>query len=166
MIPHKYLPMRNILLSLTLVLSMGCLKGGDDTQTYTKASWKNESTHTIEIKSYAAGIVQPHHSVQLNPGQEIIIADYMRVGKYSSGLGFSSDYIQGSDSLIVTFDGLYKMSHYIITPVNTAIHFYTNTSRRHLGNNLSYTATETQNDNTTNLVFQYRFIEQDYLDAR
>lgn len=81
--------------------------------------------------------------------------------------GFNSKYLNGSDSIIVLFDNLYSITHYINTPLLTARKYYLYASHRNLNNKDSYVYTyrdiSKQKRETT---YTYEFTEQDYLDAK
>ena len=127
---------------------------------------KNISTHNIIIRPFANGQIVSSNIITLTPNMSIEIANGSLRG-LNGNSGFSSKYFENVDSMRVTFDNMYTITHYGKTPVNFNNKYYLYTSNRNILNYLSYKfdskiLAKTQWQNTYN----FEFIEQDYLDAR
>ena len=149
---------------LPFVLIFGSCRKEDITIYY--AYIKNTTTHQIEIKPYSAGMLVTMNVITLSANQDIQIANGTIRG-ISQNSGFGSKYFANADSLKVTFDGLYSITHYFITPASFAPKYYLNTSTRNLGNKNSYflngvDLSKHRRENT----YTYEFSEIDYSDAR
>ena len=130
------------------------------------ANLKNNSTHNIVIRPFANGQVVTNNIITLAQMTNIQIANGSDRG-LNGNSGFSSKYFENVDSMRVTFDNMYTITHYGKTPVSFNNKYYLYTSTRNILNYLSYKfdskiLAKTQWENTYNL----EFIEQDYLDAK
>lgn len=153
-----------ILLTLFLqLLLMGCKK---EEVTFYYAYLKNKSTHQIQIKPYSLGAVVSANIISLTPNQEIKISDDGSIRGISQNSGFGSKYFSGVDSLIVTFDGLYSITHYFINPTSPVPKHYLYTSNRNLGNKYSYLLVGQDSKYTRTNSYYYDFTEQDFMDAQ
>ena len=155
-----------IIIFLIVLLNWNCNKGDGDSGTDSTAFWVNKSSHKVHISPYAYGSVRGQFEVILNPGEKVQIAEDFVLGKNSVGAGFYSDYLP-SDSIIVTFDDTYNISHYFSPVQNTSPKYYAYNSTRNLGNILSYEGRIVrETDIYIELEYEYNFTDQDYLDAR
>ena len=150
------------ILILTIFLA-SCTKE-DSTNYY--AYLKNTSSHQIKIVPYYSGNINQANIINLRPNEKKEIANGSGRGIQNNG-GFSSQYIGGSDSLVVIFDSLYSITHYGNLPTTFSRKYYLYNSSRNLGNYLSY---QLQVQNITahlrENTYTFEFVEQDYLDAR
>ena len=150
-------------IALTIILG-SCSK---EESTISYAYLINGSTHKVVIKPYFSGVVPPDKTIILLSGQtkEIATASFARgIGN----MGFNSSYFGGlNDSIIVTFDDLYSITHYFNPPATLSNKYYLPSSLRNIANPKSYNlqsrdVSKYQRENK----YYYTFIEQDYLDAR
>lgn len=114
------------------------------------------------------GTVRQDVYFTLAPGSSKKIADgYMR-GKAALGTGFGSAYLIGSDSVVIVFDNIYKVTHYgskLSTPLAEK-HYLYDSHRNILQKNSYYAKQESENKNSVRYSYTYTFTEQDYLDAK
>ena len=153
---------RVIIIFLTVLLA-SCIK--EDTTNY-YAYLKNTTGHQIKIIPYFSGALVQAHIVTLSPNEKKEIANGSARGLQNNG-GFSSPYFSGADSLVVIFDSLYSITHYGSLPATVSRKYYLYSSRRNLGNYLSYQLqakdiSAHMRENT----YTFEFVEQDYLDSR
>ncbi len=126
----------------------------------------NTTQHSINILYYKGGIVYPNDIIKLVPNQQFEFAYGSHRGNVT-GRGFSSNYFgENDDSVVVIFDNLYKVVHYVNSPLRFASKYYLYSSNRNILNVLSYRfiSTATSSKSHKNDHF-YDFIEQDYLYA-
>ena len=145
------------------VFIVGCRK---EESTNYKTNLKNISTHNIIIRPFSNGQIVSNNIITLTPNMSIEIANGSDRG-LNGNSGFSSKYFENVDSMRVTFDNMYTITHYGKTPVSLNNKYYLYTSNRNILNYLSYSfdskiLAKTQWENTYN----FEFIEQDYLDAK
>ena len=145
------------------LLIAGCTK---ESITLYKAYIKNETNHQIKVTPYFGGSVYNDKIIILNAGDSVIIADGYDRGIVNHG-GFTPKYFAGCDSLSVIFDNLYPVSHYVITPVSLYPRHYLYASLRNVANYLGwdYNANDIS-QHKREAFYLYRFVEQDYLDAK
>ena len=154
--------MNKIQLSLCLFLFSSCIK--EKTTSYFTLL-KNPTSHKIIIKSYSSGTVDNNHIISLMPNSEFQIANGFDRGIIGNA-GFNSPYFENKDSVRVTFDNLYTITHYFKLPVNFETKYYLYGSNRNLGNYLSYNYSFNDISNyKRDNRYNYIFLEQDYLDA-
>jgi hypothetical protein len=149
---------------LTITILSSCKK---DEFTQAIAYLKNTTNHNIKILFYKNGIVASTDTIKLGMNQEVEIANGPLRGLVRVP-GFSTKYAIGSDdSVVVVFDNIYKVSHYVNLPANLFSKYYQYNSLRNIGNAKSYIFTSTQVASTklTN-VHRYEFVEADYNYAR
>ena len=157
--------MKKIIIILLIIPSwISCTK---DYGTTISSSIKNSTNHQIKITFYYSGITYPDKILLLNAGDSIKFGFGFMYGIVDHG-GFSSDYFgSANDSIIVTFDNLYSITHYANTPVSMSPKHYLYSSLRNLGNYLSWEYWYHDNSKYARQAFYlYRFVEQDYLDAK
>jgi len=140
-----------------------CIK--EKTTSYV-VSIKNNSTHQVEIKPYSNGVIVSNNIILLLPTKEIQIAQGSDRG-INGNSGFSSKYFAGSDSLRVTFDNLYTITHYLNAPGSYSNKYYLYSSYRNLLNYMSfaYLAKDISKYRREN-TYVYEFKEQDCLDSK
>lgn len=154
--------MKYILL-LFLVISSSCKK---EEMTSYQAYIENTTSHKIVIHPFFSGTSPLEKRITLQSNEKFQIASGSDRGLGNQG--FSSSYFGGvNDSLIVVFDDLYSVTHYANTPSSLARKYYLFSSSRNISNPNSYLIqtnqiSKYQQENT----FTYKFVEQDYLDAR
>jgi hypothetical protein len=148
---------------LLLFLISSCIK---ERVTLYKATLVNNSSHKIVVKPYFSSVNPSDKTITLLTNQNFEIAYGTDPG--FGNQGFSSSYFGGpNDSVIVTFDDLYSITHYFNTPSSLSTKHYLFNSNRNIGNPVSYSLqtnrlSKYQQEN----IFTYTFIEQDYLDAK
>jgi hypothetical protein len=146
-----------------IIIAVGCIK---ESSTYYQANIKNKTIHQIKVIPYFSGIVYSSKIILLNAGDSINIARGVDRGKVDHG-GFDSDYFSGSDSLHVIFDDTYSISHYFVTPSTFSSKYYFYSSLRNLGNYLSWEYSfKDESKHRREALYLYRFVDQDYLDAK
>jgi hypothetical protein len=154
---------RLLLLVIVCVLS-GCTKE-DTTLSYAKLY--NNSGVKIEVTLFSSGMPLNEYLVRLAPNDSIEVStnEYMGKGK-SNDPGFNNAYFSISDSVIVTFNDSFTITHYRDTPLVTAAKYYLPSHSRCLLNikNWAHSSEETKHVATSR--YQYAFTEQDYLDAK
>ncbi|NOT51978.1 MAG: hypothetical protein HOP10_11960 [Chitinophagaceae bacterium] len=155
--------MNKLPLLLLFILITGCTK---EKITIYNAYVKNTTAHQIKVVPYFSGVIDNSKILLLNAGDSINIGNGFDRGIINHG-GFNSVYISGSDSNIVIFDNTYSITHYGQTPSSFSIKYYLHTSPRNLRNYLNwYYTAEDPSKNRREAFYLFRFIEQDYLDAR
>ena len=156
--------MKFFLRIIIIVFLFGCSK--EDTTNY-YAYFKNSTAHNIIILPFKSGTVNQTDTIKLFPQQQIKFAGGVHRGLVSVP-GFSSQHFGGpEDSIIVTFDNTYKISHYSNTPLQKATKYYLFVSLRNIGNPLSYRfESKSLSKHMRENNHYYEFTEQDYLDAK
>jgi hypothetical protein len=127
---------------------------------------KNTTSHKIEIRPYFSGSVPSNKIVVLNSNETREIANGFNRGIVGNA-GFDSNYLSGSDSIVVVFDNLYAITHYFIQPAMLSSRHYLLSSNRNIYNKDNYTYTFadiSKNKRESNYVYEFK--EQDYLDAK
>lgn len=148
---------------LLLFLICSCIK---ERVTVYKATLVNNSSHKIVVYPFFSGVNPSEKTITLLTNQNFEIAYGSVQGLGTQG--FSSTYFGGpNDSVIVTFDDLYSITHYFNTPSVLAARHYLFSNTRNIGNPASYDLqtnrlSKYQQEN----IFTYTFTEQDYLDAK
>ena len=155
-----------ILFMITIMVS--CKKPKEDEgSTRADVYIRNNSTHNIEIRPYNGGDVYQDRIIQLSPGGLKTISGLFKSGKQLIGSGDVSDYFATADSVVVVFDGSYRITHYKNTPASPALKHYIFSSTRNLYNYHSYESTIMEETETfIHYQFIYKFNDQDYLDAK
>jgi len=100
--------MKKSFVTFILFLSLGCVI---ERSTRTEAALRNASTHYITMQGYRFGVATNGDRLELGPGEEIEFGDNQARGKNVDG--FSSSHLGDADSVVVTFDQLYKVTHYV-----------------------------------------------------
>lgn len=153
------------LLVFLLSIYTGCIK--EYSTSYT-AYLVNPTQHQITVLCYKEGVVSQDDSISIPPFTHIMFAQ----GSYeppNPHPKFSTKYFGSpDDSLVVVFDHKFRISHYGNTPLDTATKYYLYSSLRNLRNMLSYEfyTRGIKGTKSINNTHVYRFIEQDYLDAK
>lgn len=158
--------MRKILIIAIILFLVSCTKEHGITTIFSNI--KNSSAHQIKITFYYSGITYPDKILLLNPGDSVKFGFGYEYGILNQGGGLSSDYFgSANDSIVVSFDNLYSITHYVNTPVSLNSKHYLYSSLRNLANYLSweYWYHDSSKD-ARQEYFLYRFSEQDYLDAK
>jgi hypothetical protein len=128
-----------------------------------RAFIKNITVHQVKIIPYSQGTAPVSKHILLNPGDSLKVADGSDRGIVNHG-GFHSDYLAGSDSIIVVFDNLYPVSHYITTPPSFAEKYYLYSSIRYIANYLSWEYSYRDISRyKREALYLYKFTEEDYL---
>lgn len=150
--------MKLILLAISISCFLSCCLKEKSTK-YEAFLINNTASHEIEISFYKSGV---SNTIFLNPNDSIKIANGIDIGVVTSP-GFTSEYFgDPNDSIIVTFDNQYTMTHYFNTPNKLSLKYLLASSIRNIGNPNSYVFIRNGNINS----HYYYFNEQDYLDAR
>lgn len=127
---------------------------------------KNKTTHQVEIIPYSNGMGVPANVIILTPDGEKQIANGFDRGIVGNA-GFNSGVFSNVDSIQVTFDNIYTITHYINTPVNLYPKHYLYRSLRNIANYLSYIFKSEDVSKTKRInTYIFEFTEQDYLDAQ
>lgn len=151
-----------IYLIVFIFILIGCTK--EQITTYT-AYLSNKSNHSIVIRPYFNGIVPTEKIISLALNDSFQIANGSDRGIVNNA-GFNSNFLSGSDSIVVTFDNQYKITHYFNQPVNLASKYYLINSNRNLYNKDNYLYTyQDASKNRRESNYLYKFIQQDYLDS-
>ena len=148
--------MRHLLIITLCIGIIGC--GKDSATRYEAYLINNTAIHSINVTFYKTGLP---NSIILNPGDSLKIANGIDLGESSQG--FTSEYFgTPNDSIRVTFDNQYTITHYFNTPPTIYYKHYLYTSLRNIGNVNSYTI-QRRGNMTSHF---YYFMEQDFLDAK
>jgi hypothetical protein len=152
-----------IYLGLLIFLFVGCTK---EQITNYKANLSNTTIHTIVIRPYFGGSVPNNKIITLTPNGTFQIANGTDWGIVNNG-GFDSDSFGGSDSIVVTFDNIYSITHYTTQLTLLASKYYLVSSNRNLYNKNSYLYTYQDPSKTRRESnYLYKFVEQDFLDTQ
>jgi len=153
--------MKYLLFGVTIFLLNACSK--EDFTSYS-ATLQNKTMHSILILPYKSGVVLSADTIKLTANSEFQIANGVQWGIVTVP-GFSSKYAGGpNDSMVVIFDGLYKVSHYANTPSQLSNKYYLFGSTRNILNPYSYSfETMRINKHHQKNNHVYEFTEQDYL---
>jgi hypothetical protein len=118
------------------------------------------------LEPYFNGVIQSSLNKTLNFQNEFIIANGFYRGIVGH-VGFSSALLLNADSIIVVFDDIYRITHYVLTPIQKSNKFYLYTDKRNLFNYISYQYSYTDlKKYKRSSLYNYEFTEQDYLDAK
>lgn len=155
--------MRLFLTLLILTALSGCIK---EKITSFLGVFENNTSQTIEVRTFRNGQNTPTLTVTIPPNSEGIFADGFRRGLNDINSGFNSESFGGGDSVHVVFNGSVRMVHYGAN-VGGSIKRYENTHPRSLFNSPGWLYT-TLIDKKHVRMHEYRFtfIDQDYLDAQ
>ena len=146
---------------IAIFILLGCIK---ESQTSYTAELVNDTNHSIVIEYFQNGISMPNLTIDLKPHNSVIITSGFDRGIVNNA-GFDSEYF--GDSAIVTFDSMYKMTHYFDSISNPSNKSYLYSSLRNLFNYLSYDYSYTDESKyKRNASYKYNFTEQDYIDAK
>ena len=127
---------------------------------------ENTTSHNVVIKPYFSGIAPQEKMILIMPNQNFQIANGTERG-ITENSGFYSNYLSGSDSIIIIFDNEYQITHYFQQPIELAQNYYFLSSPRNLYNKDNYTYTYNDiSKNRRESFYLYQIKEQDYLDAR
>ncbi len=155
--------MKTVLIFGLCSLIVSCIKE-QSTNYYTYL--KNTTSHKIEVQPFFGGSIRTDKVIILLAGETKQIAIGTDRGIVGNA-GFNSQQLSGSDSIVVVFNNLYKITHYFTTPTGFSPKYYVLSSPRNLYNKDNYIYTyqdlskyQRQSD------YNYLFIEQDYLDTR
>lgn len=145
-----------VLLVGTILLS-SCTK---DKVTTIVAKLHNKSGVKINFTPYKGGVVVSDKSFTLNDNDSFQIAFESEMGDIKMW-GFSSEYISGMDSIIITFDSIYKISHYSNETTATSLKHYQPSNPRNIFVGSNYEFVMKREGEMTNLHY-YTFTESDY----
>ena len=155
--------MKYFICLITVFLFAGCNR---EASTSYRIEIINPTMHTIEFRPYYAGIVPPAKVVRI--GGNSILETMLDTDRGITGrAGFISKYFSGADSILVVYDNLYSIIHYVYTPVALNPKHYLYSSLRNIRNPESYEYTFTDYSKWFRRNnHKYIFTEQDYLDAK
>ena len=153
---------RTIIIVTCLLFLLSCSRSKPSITTRTYLY--NLTTHTISIWVYRLGIKKD--SITVNPNANI------RIGFSDGSLGdWVTEYY--GDSIVVTFDNIYKTAHYQHITFNDSLlrkHHYLYKNKRNVqnGNNyeLKVVGAKRFPKRYGEYYYNYTFTEQDYLDAK
>jgi hypothetical protein len=146
-----------------LFFIIGCQK---EKSTFYQAYIKNATSHQVKIVPFFSGTTNSNKIILLAAGDSVLVGHGVDWGKVDHA-GFNSEYFSGSDSIVVSFDNSYSISHYFNTPSLFSTKYYLYSSLRNLGNYLSWLYSfHDESKYSRRAFYLYRFTEQDYLDAR
>src|SRR5215207_10131590 len=111
--------MRYLLSLVVLMILISCVK---EPITNYYAYWKNNTTHTIEVKPFSNGFIVSENAVTLMPNSTTKVAEGSDRGISDNG-GFSSKHLN-ADSIHVVFDNTYTMTHYFVTPASLSSKYF------------------------------------------
>jgi hypothetical protein len=151
--------MKSILIIALCCIMTSCIK---EELTNYSAYIENPLQHRIEIKPFKGGFSKDTDLITLSPGVIFKIAEGFDRGKNNGG-GFNSEYLIGTDSIVVIFDSLYKAVHFINNTDSTSGNYYSYSSKRNLGNYESYHIEKTdETKHSITFEYIYKFTEEDY----
>ncbi|MEO6833906.1 MAG: hypothetical protein ABI169_16985 [Chitinophagaceae bacterium] len=142
-----------------------CIK--EDATSY-RAYLKNATSHSILVLPHKNGRVLPTDTIRLVPEQEIVIAEGSERGIKNHG-GFHSKYLSigSDDSVIVVFDAILSVSHYVNLPTATSAKYLKFESLRNILNGSSYDYTYKDiNKHLREATYRYTFVDSDYQFAK
>jgi len=140
-------------------MMLSCIK---EEQTNYSAYLENPLQCRIDIQPFKGGFSNEADIITLSPGIVFKFAEGAERGKRNSG-GFSSDMVSGTDSIVVVFDGLYKVVHLFNNTDSATGNYYNYASFRNLGNWESYIVRVTdETKHSITLEFVYTFTEEDF----
>lgn len=145
-----------------LLFFLSCKK---DSVTLSNTIFINNTSHTISISGYKAGVINTESSFTLsaNESKSVFTLNNRGIG---NGLCFG-EYYRYVDSFVVQFDGAFSISHYKPDLVGNSIKKYYFSSNRNLYNDASYLRIITKDNRyRREWDFKYTFTEQDYWDAK
>jgi hypothetical protein len=156
------------LLVILASIAIGCRKENLGSTT-TSSYFKNNSNHKVKITFYYTGVTYPDSILLLNSGDSLKFGYDVAEGLLNQSRGLASKYLSqnANDSIVVTFDNLYSITHYVNTPGSLNTKHYLFASLRNLANvfNWKYTFKDVSKYHRESYLFYY-FTEQDYLDAK
>src|SRR6188768_2813313 len=151
--------MKYLIIAISILFLTGCIK---EEITLYYAHAKNLTSHKIEIKPYFSGSVPASKIIVLMANETKEIANGFDRG-IAGNVGFNSNYLSGSDSIIIMFDNLYSITHYFTQPNSFASKYYLYTSNRNICNKDNYIYTyEDLSKHKRENQYVYEFTEQDY----
>lgn len=126
---------------------------------------RNDSKHDVLVLPYKSGTVAASDTIKVSVNEEIFVdVDHSRgiagnVGFFSRKLSVGND-----DSIVVVFDKLYRVAHYLQSPdLITAPKYLLYQSDRNLANFLSYEySKEDVNKHVRKQTYRYVVIYADY----
>lgn len=127
----------------------------------TKTYLLNSSGHIIEVMPYNGNAVATVDYKKLSPNERIVVYEEAPWGRtidpsWGSLLTFY-------DSVIVVYDGLYRVKHNAFNDTTTCRTCLSAHDRRNLNNDLSYNKVlEEENKNYLKGYYEYTFTEADY----
>jgi hypothetical protein len=155
--------MRCIASIIVIFVTIGCQK---EKITFYQAYIKNNTAHQVKLMPYFAGVAPSSKIIVLTPGDSVQVAQGTDRGK-ANHAGFNSVYFSGSDSIIVVFDNVHPISHYLNTPLTFSSKYYLYSSPRNIENYLNWSYSfQDVSKSRREAFYLYRFVEQDYLDAQ
>lgn len=155
--------MKITLVFLALVLAFsGCII--EETTTH-QAYFTNTTNHRIVIVPFQEGAPLNNKIMLLKADTSINVFIITGRGIADPAL-FQENYFSEADSVVVTFDSTYSITHYIHTPAHLAPKYYLPDSDRNLYNKSSYLYTsEDLNKHNRRITYYYSFLVSDYENA-
>ncbi len=147
------------LIFLSIVFT-SCIK---ESMTESSNYFFNSSDHMINVQAFRDGQVLDVSSFTLNGNSEKLVFQTIN-GGIGEGICFCGG---GSDSIVVTFDSLYSITHYTSNFSGSNPNSYSFNSKRNIYNGSNYlTILKDVSKFRREWEFKYTFTEQDYIDAR
>ncbi len=153
---NKSIGIKAWLFSFIMIMFGSCIK---EKTTHYKAYLKNPTNHRIVIKGYKGGVPVPNEVIELGGSEEIKYADGWLRGEEMPM--FFADYFKNVDSVVVTFDNQYNVTHYTINPALQSPKSYSPTNPRNILNYKNFVVSYVT-DGLTYKIFTYTFTEADY----
>lgn len=142
---------------LILLLPLGgCIR---EKTTHYKAFLKNTTNHHIMMKGYKGGVPVPNDVIELGGSEETKYADGWLRGEDMPL--FFADYFKDVDSIVVTFDNQFKVTHYSVNPPLPSPKSYGPTDPRNILNYKNFSVSYVT-DGITYKFFTFSFTESDY----
>lgn len=157
--------MKRIIFLLSMVTTLVCCT--KEKETITSLIIHNNSSKNIEIMPYRNGGIYTPGRLSIPSGSGHSFPSHASRGISKVPVVFPS-YLDMTDSIVVVFDGTYRITHLLHDSTTTyPIKHYLKTSVRNLGNLDSYISVITS-DKKHKRFFEvkYTFTQQDYLDAQ
>lgn len=157
-----------IIMKYILILFIGLFFGScvKDGKTTSQVILSNPTTHNISLYPYQNGFIDSPNIKTIIQGEEVIIEDNFQKGKTNSPLVFW-DYFKPYDSLVVIWDGVYPITHFLSDTFLSSNKFIQFGASRNIGYDASYVVSS---NNETKIsiewITKYVFSEQDFQFAK
>lgn len=146
------------------LLLSGCLvKDKHDGKTISYASLVNRSGVPVRIEVFSSVDSLNGYSISLMPSDSVQISQniYMGLGKMNSP-GFNNMYFAYADSMIITFDDSFVVTHYRDRPLAFSDKHYLLQDTRNLINIANWQQAFDESKWQLTVYYSYTFAEQDY----